>query len=209
MGSTVTGTVLVGRLIDRSQRYRRYPIVGFVLVLAGLALLLRLDVDSGPMQVLVGAAVTGFGLGLIMQPLILAIQNAVQPRDLGVATSMSMFSRQFGSAVGLALLGSILNTRLAFWLARLLPEGTTLDPSRVRGRPETLVDLAPAVREAVADAFARSLHTIFLVCVPVAVIGFVLTFMLRELPLREHAVAESPGDDLAIALEGAVIETRG
>ncbi len=206
MGSTVVGTVIVGRLIDRSHRYRRYPIAGLVVVLAGLGLLLRLDVDSGPTQVLVGAAVTGFGLGLAMQPLILAIQNAVEPRDLGVGTSMSMFFRQFGSAVGLALLGSILNTRLAFWLARLTPDGISLDPTKIRGRPETLVDLAPAVRHGVADAFARSLHTVFLVCVPVAVVGLVLTIMLREIPLRGHAAAESPGDDLAIALEGAVLD---
>ena len=206
MGSTVVGTVLVGRWIDRSQRYRRYPIMGFLVVLVGLGLLLRLDVDSPPMQVLVGAAVTGFGLGLAMQPLILAIQNAVEPRDLGVGTSMSMFFRQFGSAVGLALLGSILNSRLAFLLPRLVPDGTNLDASKIRGRPETLVDLPPAVREGVADAFARSLHTVFLVCVPVAVAGLVLTIMLRELPLRTHTALESPGDDLAIALEGAVLE---
>ena len=62
------------------------------------------------------------------------------------------------------------------------------------------------MREGVADAFARSLHTVFLVCVPVAVVGLVLTIMLREIPLRAHAALESPGDDLAVALEGAVLD---
>jgi len=167
--------------------------------------------------VVLAAAVLGFGLGLVMQVLILAIQNAVELRDIGVATSMSMFSRQFGSAVGLALLGSVFNSRLAHWIGALVPKSAHVDPATLRGRPETLAGLMPAVRETVADAFARSLHTVFLVCVPVGIIAFVLALLLREIPLRDHALAddllgehalvETAGDDLAIALEGAVLST--
>jgi MFS family permease len=219
MGSTVIGTILVGRLIDRSGRYRRYPIVGAVVVIAALLLLVGLDAASGVWQVVLGAAVLGFGLGLIMQVLVLAIQNAVEPRDLGVATSMSMFSRQFGSAVGLALLGSVFNSRLAHWVGALVPEGARVDPATLRGRPETLAGLAPAVRDAVGEAFARSLHTVFLVCLPVGIVTLVLALLLREIPLRGHAVAEMTmgehplvehaGDDLAIALEGATLGEPG
>jgi EmrB/QacA subfamily drug resistance transporter len=202
MLATVTGTMIVGRLIDRSGRYRIYPIVGAVVVLAGLGLLLRLDATSSPWEVLVGAAVTGFGLGLIMQVLILAIQNAVEPRDLGVATSASMFNRQLGGAVGLALLGSVFASRLELWLERLTPKGAGLDLDTLRGRPEKLLDLAPGLRHDVVEAFSRSLHTVFLVCVPIAVVVLVLALRQRELPLRGHAPS-APGDDLAVALEGA------
>lgn len=206
MGSTVAGTILVGRLIDRSKRYRRYPIVGTILVLIGLGVIVALDVDSSSTQVVVGAAVVGFGLGLVMQVLMLAIQNAVERRDIGVATSTTMFSRQFGAAVGLALLGSIFNSRLAHWVSVLVPKTVDLDPSTLRGRPETLAALTPEVRAAVADAFARSLHTVFLVCVPLAVVAVLLALRLRELPLRAHSVAEAPGDELAVTFEGAVLE---
>jgi MFS family permease len=217
MGSTVIGTMIVGRLIDRSRKYRRYPIVGTIIVLVALGLLVGLDVASSPAQVVLAAAVLGFGLGLVMQVLILAIQNAVELRDIGVATSMSMFSRQFGAAVGLALLGSVFNSRLTHWIGLLVPESANVDPATIRGRPETLAGLTPAVREAVVDAFARSLHTVFLVCVPVGIVAFVLALLLREIPLRdhapgddtpgEHALVETAGDDLAIALEGAVLTT--
>jgi EmrB/QacA subfamily drug resistance transporter len=205
MFATVVGTMAVGRLIDRSGRYRIYPIVGSTLVLAGLGLLLRLDAASSEWEVLVGAAVTGLGLGLIMQVLILAIQNAVEGRDLGVATSASMFNRQLGGAVGLALLGSVFAARLEHWLERLTPKGAGLDLESLRGRPEKLLDLAPGLREDVIEAFSRSLHTVFLVCVPIAVILLVLALRQRELPLRGHAPS-APGDDLAVALEGATLE---
>ena len=95
------------------------------------------------------------------------------------------------------------------------PESANVDPATIRGRPETLAGLTPAVREAVVDAFARSLHTVFLVCVPVGIVAFVLALLLREIPLRdhapgddtpgEHALVETAGDDLAIALEWAIV----
>ena len=206
MGSAVCATMLVGRLVVRTGRYRPYPIIGGFVALAGTLLLVGLDSASPAYEVMVGAAVLGFGLGLSMQVLILAIQNAVEPRDLGVATSSSMFARQLGGAVGLALLGSIFNSQLAHWIGKLTPASAHLDPTRLRGRPETLADLTPAVRDAVADAFARSIHTVFLWCIPVAVAALVIAFFLKQLPLREHVgEPESAGDDLAVALEGAIV----
>lgn len=207
MFSTVTGTVLIGRLIDRTGRYRRYPIQGACVVILGLVLLVRLDASSSAFEVMVSAAVLGFGLGLIMQVLILAIQNAVEPRDLGVATSTSMFNRQLGGAVGLALLGSVFAAGLTHWLGVLTPRGAGLDLTTLRGRPEALQHLGSAVHDGVVEAFARSLHTVFLVCIPIAVIMLVLTVKMKEIPLRGHT--SSPGDDLAVALEGSTIESPG
>jgi EmrB/QacA subfamily drug resistance transporter len=206
MIATVISTMLIGRLMHRTGRYRIYPIVGALVVVAGFALMLQLDASSSSAAVLASAAIVGFGMGLIMQALILAIQNAVEPRDLGVATAGSMFCRQFGGAVGLALLGSVFTARLTHWLGRLTPARAHLDVTTLKGRPETLLHLAPDVRDGVVDAFARSLHTVFLVCVPIAVLLFVVAIRLRELPLREHVGPATAGDDLAIALEGATLE---
>ncbi len=206
MGSTVTATILVGRLVDRTGRYRLYPIVGSIVASVGLLLVTRLDADSGPWQVLVSAAVLGFGLGFVMQVLILAIQNAVQSRDVGVATSSSMFSRQLGGVIGLAMLGSVLNSRLAYWLPRLTPRSAHLDVTTLRGRPETLGHLSAAARDGVVESFARSLHSVFLWALPLGALAIVLALMLREHPLREHVHEVSAGDDLAVALEGAVVD---
>ena len=125
--------------------------------------------------------------------LILAIQNAVDARDIGVATGTSMFMRQLGGAVGLALLGSIFNSRLKHWIPRLTPSDAHLNLARLRGRPETLAHLTPGTRMGVIDAFARSLHSVFLWSIPIAIIAFVLALFLREIPLKEHL--EGPGDD--------------
>jgi MFS family permease len=197
--------VIVGRLVQHSGRYRLYPIVGTAIATGGVLLLLRLGPDSEAWEALLAGGVLGFGMGLAMQVLILAIQNAVELRDIGVATSMSMFGRQFGGAVGLALLGSIFNDRLAVWLHRLIPARFGLSVNELRGRPETLRGLPAEVKRDVAAAFSHALHTVFLACVPIAVAGVVLALFLRETPLRTHSSAD-PGDDLAIALEGAALE---
>lgn len=206
MFGSVVGTVIVGRLVQRSGRYRLYPIVGTAVATGGVLLLLRLGPDTASWEALLAGGILGFGMGLAMQVLILAIQNAVELRDIGVATSMSMFGRQGGGAVGLALLGSIFNDRLAVWLDRLVPARFGLTVSELRGRPETLRGVPAEVKRDVAVAFSHALHTVFLACVPVAVLGVVLALMLRETPLREHSSADAPGDDIAIAFEGAALE---
>jgi predicted MFS family arabinose efflux permease len=206
MFGSVVGTMLVGRLVHRTGKYRVYPIIGAVIATGGVLLLLRLGPDTAAWEALAAGAVLGFGMGLSMQVLILAIQNAVELRDIGVATSMSMFSRQFGGAVGLALLGSIFNDRLAVWIHKLVPERFGLSISELRGRPETLKGLPAGVKHDVAVAFSHALHTVFLACVPVAVAGIVLALRMRETPLRTHSSADAAGDDLAIALEGVALE---
>ena len=205
MFGSVIGTMLVGRLVHRTGKYRIYPVIGAVVATGGVLLLLRLGADTPAWEALAAGAVLGFGMGLSMQVLILAIQNAVEMRDIGVATSMSMFGRQFGGAVGLALLGSIFNSRLGVWLHRLVPGHFGLTVADLRGRPETLAGLPAEVKRDVAVAFSHAVHTVFLACVPVAIIGIVLALRMRETPLREHSSAD-PGDDLAIALEGVALE---
>jgi MFS family permease len=205
MFGSVIGTMLVGRLMHRSGRYRLYPIIGTVIATGGVLLLLRLGAESEAWEALLAGGILGFGMGLVMQVLILAIQNSVDLRDIGVATSMSMFGRQFGGAVGLALLGSIFNDRLAVWFERLVPARVGLTVNELRGRPETLGGLSADVKRDVAQAFSNSLHSVFLVCVPIALAGIVLALLLREKPLREHS-ADDVGDDLAIAFEGAALE---
>ena len=205
MFGSVVGTMLVGRLIHRSGKYRIYPILGSTVATAGVVLLVRLGPDTPAWKALAGGAVLGFGMGFVMQVLILAIQNAVELRDIGVATSTSMFCRQFGGALGLALLGSIFNARLGVWLHRTVPARFDLTVADLRGRPETLAGLPAAVKRDVAVAFSHSLHTVFLACLPVALLGILLALRLRELPLREHMETDV-GDDLAIALEGVAFE---
>ena len=143
-----------------------------------------------------------------MQVLVLAVQNAVDHRDLGTATSANSFFRSMGGAFGVAIYGSIFASRLEHHLAVLLPASAgELDATVVRSGPERLAALPGPVHDAVVEAFARSLHTVFLWAIPVAAAGVVVVLFLRELPLRTsvHVGLEAAGEDAAAAFEPAAV----
>jgi hypothetical protein len=139
-------------------------------------------------------AILGLGIGAVMQVLVLAIQNAVEHRDLGAATSAANFFRTIGGTFGTAVFGAVFGARLAASLAASLPEGVAgrLDPSSLARAPETIQRLAPPVRDAVIGGIADAVHLVFLVAIPVAVAGFVLALGLREVPLRDTAFVGTP-----------------
>src|SRR5207244_1456790 len=131
----------------------------------------------------------GLGLGFVMQVLILAVQNAVDYRNLGVATSTSTFFRSMGGSFGVAIFGTIFSNQLGHWLPRLVPRSVLAhtSPSKlVHAGPAQLRALPPDVHVGVVDAISRSLNTVFLWAVPVCVIAFALTLFLKELPLRRE-----------------------
>jgi hypothetical protein len=207
MLGVVFGSVGSGRIITATGRYKVFPIVGTATLTVGFVLLSLLDETSSRLQQDVAMIATGLGIGLVMQVLVLATQNAVAQRDLGTATSANAFFRSMGGAFGVAVFGSVFNGRLTTYLNDLLPPGATLDHTALEAGPGALHQLPPDVQTVVLDAFARALHVMFLVGVPVAVVGFLLMLVLPELPLREaaHAGVEAIEEDLAVTFEPAVI----
>jgi EmrB/QacA subfamily drug resistance transporter len=181
----IVGSVGSGRLISRFGRYKVFPVVGTIVMMIGLFLLSRLDVDTSRAVQATYMAVVGLGIGLVMQVLVLAVQNAVEFRDLGTATSANSFFRSMGGAFGVAVYGSVFASGLDRHLAQLLPAAAgPVDATIIRSGPERLAALPGPVHDAVVQAFARSLHTVFLWAIPVAAAGFVVVLFLRELPLR-------------------------
>jgi len=201
----IVGTVGSGRLITRWGRYRVFPITGMAITTVGLYLLSRFDADTSRLLQSLYMAIVGLGIGLVMQVLVLAVQNAVAARDLGTATSATAFFRSMGGAFGVAIFGSIFNSRLDAYLASA-PPGQSVESSALRAGPEAVRALPPEARTAVIDAFARALHVTFLWAIPVAAAGFVVVLFLRELPLRDHAHVglEAVGEDLGVAFETAI-----
>jgi DNA-binding MarR family transcriptional regulator len=128
------------------------------------------------------------GLGMVMQVLVLAVQNAVEYGDLGVATSGATLFRLVGGSLGVAVLGAIFASRFAANLARAFP-GVAQDVEHIS--PANVLRLGPAARNAYRVAFADSLHTVFLVAAAVAIIGFLLSWLLEERPLRETVAASA------------------
>jgi EmrB/QacA subfamily drug resistance transporter len=104
----MSAAVISGQIISKTGRYRTFPIMGAVLMVIGLALLSRVHYDTSLLVIMLFMLITGYGLGNTMQPLMLAVQNSVAPRDIGVATASSTFFRQIGGTLGVAVFLSIL-----------------------------------------------------------------------------------------------------
>ena len=104
----MAGSIFSGQMIARTGRYKIFPVVGTALLVLGLLLMTRVGVDTPLWQTMVMMTVFGLGLGGNMQPLVLALQNAVPPRDMGVATSSATFFRQMGGTLGTAVFLALL-----------------------------------------------------------------------------------------------------
>jgi hypothetical protein len=175
-----------GNTITRWGRYRPFPIAGTAVMAVGLFLLSRLQVGTPTWEVLGAGVVLGLGLGMVMQVLVLAVQNAVDPRNMGVATSGSTLFRQIGGSIGVSLFGTIFANRLQAELASRLPSNARLpratDPAGIRALP-------PPLRSAFEQAFAAALHPVFLTAAGVALLAFALAWLIPNLPLRETVAA--------------------
>jgi hypothetical protein len=132
--------------------------------------------------------ILGLGLGLVMQVLVLAVQNAVEYRDLGTATSVSTFFRSIGGSFGVAIFGTIFSNTLKTNLATVLPPGVgSRALSGGHASPADLAKLPPALHAAIIHAYSDSLDRVFLSGVPVLLAAFILAWFLKEVPLREKA----------------------
>ncbi|MFL5489748.1 MAG: DHA2 family efflux MFS transporter permease subunit [Gemmatimonadaceae bacterium] len=189
MGGMLVTSILSGQLISRTGRYKIFPLLGTAVMTLGLFLLSRLTPGSSTATASLLMLILGVGLGMVMQVLVIAVQNAVDYRDLGVATSGATLFRLIGGSLGTAILGAIFAARLSTNLTRLLPAGTAVGGAAHNMSIQTLLKLPPAVRAAYAQAFTASLGTIFLVATIVCAIGFALTWLLPERPLRATVAA--------------------
>ena len=184
MGGLLAAAIASGRAISRIGRYRPFPIAGTAILVVGMLLLSRLDIATPRWLASVDMLVVGVGIGLVMQVLVLAVQNDARAEHMGVATSTATFFRSVGGSFGVALFGAIFSSRLADGLARLPPDVVSRVGSGVHLSPERARALPPGVRGDFLDAFAHALHGVFLSGAAIAVVPFLLSWLLREVPLR-------------------------
>nr|WP_202889224.1 MDR family MFS transporter [Actinopolymorpha rutila] len=183
-------SVLSGRAITKWGRWKVFPLVGLALVGIGTALLATLRVDTPMVAVCGYMLIFGAGLGFTMQVLILAVQNTSERRDLGIATSASTFFRSMGGAVGVAVFGAVLSSRLTSAIPELLaehgvrvrPSGGSLAPHL--GTPAEIARLSEPLRSVVREGFTLGLDRIYLMAVPLVVLAFLAVLAVREIPLR-------------------------
>ncbi|RSN60156.1 MFS transporter [Actinomadura sp. WAC 06369] len=199
LGMLVT-SIGSGQIVSRTGRYKVFPVLGTPIIAVALYLLSQLDETSSTLAMSLRFALLGLGLGMVLQILVIAVQNAVPYGDLGAATSGVTFFRQIGGSFGVAVFGAVFSNTLASnvdAIARDLPPG--FDPGAVQGDP-TLLDRFPAqVRNEVLHAYADSIDTVFFWAVPVAAVGFLLALFLRETPLRETSRTRDYGEGFGAA----------
>jgi EmrB/QacA subfamily drug resistance transporter len=184
----VVASVGSGQAISRVGRYKVFPIVGAALLTVGFWLLSHIQVGTGTAVLSLWMLVVGLGIGCIMQVAVLAVQNAVDHRDLGTATSASVFFRILGGTLGTALFGAVLLNRLQHNLAVLLPAGHAhLGLGALQGAPQQLRALPGPVLHPLLEAFARSYQVVYRWAIPFAIATLLLALLLREAPLRTTA----------------------
>jgi EmrB/QacA subfamily drug resistance transporter len=212
MGGMLTTSIISGRLVTRFGRYKIYPVCGTALMTLGMWLFTHLDEHTSLATASGYMIVFGVGMGMTLQIVVVAVQNAVDRRDLGSATSAVSFFRNIGAACGTALLGTVLVGRLGFWLPRLVPphSGLTLSQSFTI-TPDALRTLAPAVRAGVVESFVRSLHVVFMVGIPLSCLAFVCALLLKDAPLHGTPTrdGEGAGPDAVASLASTAASTSG
>ncbi|WP_114853919.1 MDR family MFS transporter [Brachybacterium sp. YJGR34] len=199
----LTTSILAGTIVGRTGRYRIFPVLGSLTMAFGLFLLSRMDAGTSTLMMSASLLVLGLGIGLSMQVLTLIVQNTSDYSDLGVATSGVTFFRTLGGSFGTSLMGTV----YASSLRDELPQAVTqagLDPRQIDPNsvsPSVLDQLTDAQRAPIVDAYADALQTVFLAVVPVALLAFVLSLFLKEVPLRDshRAAATDVGDGFAMA----------
>jgi EmrB/QacA subfamily drug resistance transporter len=191
-------SITSGQLISRWGRYKAFPIVGTALMTLGMFLLSRMNEQTSVLVSSLSMLVLGMGLGLVMQVLVIAVQNAVDYRNLGAATSGVTFFRSIGGSFGTAIFGAIFSNQLASHLSSLassLPSGFTLSAAE---SVAAIQHLPAAVHAEVVHAYVQSLSTVFLVAVPVMAVAFILSWLLPEVRLRTTTQATDVGNTFAM-----------
>ncbi|CAA9337150.1 MAG: Uncharacterized MFS-type transporter [uncultured Frankineae bacterium] len=203
VGIFVTST-FAGKVMSRTGRYKPLPVVGTALMFVALLLMSTLGVDTPIWQAMLYMVLMGAGLGLSMQTLVISVQNALPPQDMGVATSSVTFFRSLGGTLGAAgslavLFGSLAGNITARAREAGLPQEVVDRFSRASALDDSsiIATLPDAVQAAVLQGFADSTSTVFLTVAFLLVPAFVLTLLVEELPLRAQgglAAAQADAD---------------
>jgi EmrB/QacA subfamily drug resistance transporter len=205
MAGLLVAAIASGRVISRIGRYKPFPIAGTAVLVVGMYLLSRLTVGTAPWLASVYMLVVGVGIGLVMQVLVLVVQNEVRPEEIGVATSTATFFRSVGGSFGVAIFGAIFAARLTSQIKQLPANVANHLTGGVHLTPQQAKHLPPTVHADFLNAFAHSLHGVFLWGMLLAIVPFLLAWLLKEVPLRttlgrpaEQAAAGATGGEAIV-----------
>jgi EmrB/QacA subfamily drug resistance transporter len=195
----VTASLTAGRLTSKLGRYRMFPIIGSILFIISLWLFSHIGVNTSRLVLGVWMVLLGIGVGQIMPILTLAVQNAVERKDLGTATSSVVFFRSIGSALGAAVFGAVLINRLTHYVLQSLP--VSAGKQVVAGIKQSLTGTAGlphADTTVILASFAHAFRDVFMVGLPLAVATLIVALFLKEAPLKTSTKEIAEGQGLEI-----------
>jgi EmrB/QacA subfamily drug resistance transporter len=191
-------TIASGTIVTKTGRYKALPIAGTLIAAVGMFAMSTLDPATPLWQLCVDVGLLGAGLGLFMQIIVLAVQNAVSPHEIGTATSSNNLSRELGFTLGVAVLGTVFTGRLTDRLAAIFPQGAETTQSATGLTPAIVRSLPADTADAVVNAYANSLTPVFAWLVPMFLLGTVIAFFLPEVPLAATTpLSEAEAEALA------------
>jgi MFS family permease len=208
----VSMSIFSGKRITTTGKYKKFPVMGTAIMTVGILLMATLTRTTPYWRLSIYAIIVGAGLGLSMQTIVIALQNAVDFHDMGVATSANTFFRSLGSVFGSAIFGAVLNNRLTHYMTNGFTALAQKNPSALttfRPTPQGITDLVASpnkypsvIHNTAMDAYVHAFHIVFFTAAPITALGFILALMLREIPLRTSV-------DYAAAREEAAGEAIG
>ena len=208
----VSMSIFSGKRISLTGKYKIFPIIGTGIMTVGLVLMATLNQDTSFFSLSIYAILLGGGLGLSMQTILIALQNDVEFKDMGIATSSNTFFRSLGGAFGTAIFGTIFSNRIAYYLEDNLAKLQQSNPEALEGFSPSNIEaitvntsiistLPVDLQEVVLGSFAQTFRIVFLAAVPITFIGFLLSFLLKEKPLKsgaDHSAARAEASGEAV-----------
>ncbi|WP_406406260.1 MDR family MFS transporter [Streptomyces sp. NBC_01643] len=188
-------SLIAGRVTTSTGKYKIFPIIGSVLMVAGLFLLSQMDTDTTRFTSGVYMAVLGAGMGFLMQITMLVAQNSVELKDMGVASSATTLFRTLGSSFGVAIMGALFTGRVQDEMAARGGGAATAKSAQLDAA--SLAKLPDPVREAYQFAVSSGTHIAFMAGASVGVIALLAAVFVKEVPLRgagPETKAEADGE---------------
>ncbi|MGW1268039.1 MFS transporter [Streptomyces sp. NPDC002491] len=207
IGGLFVSSTVSGQLITRTGKWKAWLVSGGVLITAGLGLLSTIRYDTDYWKTAVFMALLGLGIGMMMQNLVLSTQNQVDPSDLGSASSTVTFFRSLGGAIGVSALGAVMANRITDYakdgIAGLDPKYAALASGSDSSNQIPDMDKLPApLRTVMESAYGHGIADVFLIAAVLALLAFLITLFIKEVPLRtKGALAQAAESDTPAATE--------
>ncbi|MFV0284770.1 MAG: MDR family MFS transporter [Demequina sp.] len=204
MGCMLITSVVSGRMVTKTGRYKHLPIIGAVFLGAALYLLSTMTWDHAVWITCVYLGLMGIGLGLTMQILVLVVQNTFPIRMVGTATASNNYFRQIGASLGAAVVGSVFTNRLIDLLGERLPAGAAGATGDMNSlTPEAVSQLPQQIHDVIVSSYNDALTPIYLWMVPLAIGSLILLTFVKEAPLATR-IDRSAGASDASKVEASV-----